>query len=199
MKKYVSLKLIFCVFLVTGIVAVNGCASTKTGSRSSYVDEYKTATRESAVEAVVLDSASFNRDWVKSKIEYALGDLKADGLSQRIIETYADDLYFNDTLHTYTRAIDLAEYMEDMAGRVSVINIEFDDVTVSDKDAYVRWSMMFQTDEGSEPINSVGMSHLRFNAQGEIILHQDYWDGVEGLFRTVPVLGLMLKSVKRFL
>lgn len=43
---------------------------------------------------------------------------------------------------------------------------------------------------------SVGMSHIRFDADGKVILHQDFWDSTGGLFEHVPGLGWMLRSVK---
>ena len=42
---------------------------------------------------------------------------------------------------------------------------------------------------------TVGMSHLRFNAQGLVVYHQDYWNATDGIFRHIPILGNMINAV----
>lgn len=199
MKKYYLNRVLFLMIIITAVIGVNGCAVSKNSVRSSYVSDYKSASINHFSEAIIIEKSGFDKQWVEAKITFALGNMKADGLYQRIAKTYSDNLYFNDTLRTHTSATELAKYMEEMAERVHSIKIEFDDVIISDKDAYVRWSMAFKSKADSEPVSSIGMSHLRFNAQGKVILHQDYWDGIEGFYRTVPVLGFMLEKVKNFL
>lgn len=192
----------FVVTIVVGAViflGLSGCLMSNQNNRFSYVVDYEKNINQSLEQAVLLEQSGFNADWVENKIAYALGDMKSDSLSANIREVYADKLYFNDTLHTHTNAKSLAEYMEKTVHSVHTIEIEFNDTVVNQKDAYVRWVMSFKKSPKSEPVTSIGMTHLRFNAQGEIILHQDYWDGVEGLYRTVPILGFMLERVKKAL
>ena len=191
--------LLLLVVLSCIILGLNGCLSSSTSQRSSYVVDYKKIANDNLNEAVSLEDAGFDAGWVKAKMVFVMDDMSTDSLGQRIIATYAENLYFNDTLHTYLKATDLADYMEEVASKVDSIDIKFDDAVVQGKDAYVRWSMSFKTTANSKPINSVGMTHLRFNEQGKIILHQDYWDGVEGFYRTLPVLGFMLKTVKNMM
>ena len=40
------------------------------------------------------------------------------------------------------------------------------------------------------------MSHIRFGADGKVVLHQDFWDSSGGLFEHVPGLGWMLRKAK---
>ena len=181
------------------VLGLNGRLSSNEVERSSYVVDYKYVSNESLNEAVFLEDIGFDANWVKAKINIAMGDMNSEGLGQRIMKAYANNLYFNDTLQTHSNAADLARYMEEVAEKVDSVEIQFDDVVVKDKDAYVRWSMSFKSNANSKPVNSVGMTHLRFNAEGKIILHQDYWDGVEGFYRTMPVLGFMLKTIKNML
>ena len=199
MKKHGAKNLWLLLATSVVILSLNGCLSSNNVERSSYVVDYKKFANESLDKAVVLETAGFDANWVKGKITLAMGDMNSAGLGERIIEAYADTLYFNDTLHTHSNATDLASYMEEIANRVDSVDIEFDDTVVQGKDAYVRWSMSFKPNANSNPVNSVGMTHLRFNAEGKIILHQDYWDGVEGFYRTMPVLGFLLKTVKNMM
>jgi len=61
----------------------------------------------------------------------------------------------------------------------------------------VRWTMSFIIDEGDTPINSVGMTHLQFNEEKKIVVYQDYWDGIEGFYRTLPVIGPALSMIRK--
>ena len=62
---------------------------------------------------------------------------------------------------------------------------------------YVRWSMMirFKRFKKNVDTHSIGLSHLRFDAQGRVVYHQDYWNAADGLFRHIPVLGWMIEAV----
>jgi steroid Delta-isomerase len=42
-----------------------------------------------------------------------------------------------------------------------------------------------------------GASHLRFDAQGRVTLHRDYWDAAEELYEKLPVVGGVMRWLKR--
>ena len=50
---------------------------------------------------------------------------------------------------------------------------------------------------GSEPITVRGASHLRFATDGRIALHRDYWDAAEELYEKLPLLGALMRWLKR--
>jgi len=72
-----------------------------------------------------------------------------------------------------------------------------DDVVIRQRNAYVRWSMSIITKQGTKPISSVGMTHLQFNADRKIVTYQDYWDGIDGFYRTLPIIGGVLEMVRK--
>jgi len=43
----------------------------------------------------------------------------------------------------------------------------------------------------------VGSSHLRFNSDGLVEYHRDYWDASEELYEKLPVIGFVLKALKK--
>ncbi len=45
-------------------------------------------------------------------------------------------------------------------------------------------------------VRTIGMTHVRFNPEGQVILHQDYWDSAAGLFEYVPVVGGGIRLIK---
>ncbi len=42
-----------------------------------------------------------------------------------------------------------------------------------------------------------GSSHLRLDASGHITMHRDYWDVAEELYEKLPVLGSLMRWLKR--
>ncbi len=42
-----------------------------------------------------------------------------------------------------------------------------------------------------------GASHLRFDAAGRVAEHRDYWDAAEELYEKLPVLGALMRLLKR--
>ena len=125
-------------------------------------------------------------------------DLSPENVRERIASTYAESLYFNDTLKTLRTRDALEEYMLETAAAVTSTHVQIQDVGVSDGGYYVRWVMeiRFKKLASGRPTRSVGVSHLRFDQSGRIILHQDHWDSAAGLYQHVPVLGWMIRKLK---
>lgn len=42
-----------------------------------------------------------------------------------------------------------------------------------------------------------GASHLRFDAAGLVAEHRDYWDAAEELYEKLPVLGALMRLLRR--
>ncbi|MFG6429910.1 nuclear transport factor 2 family protein [Roseateles sp. LYH14W] len=42
-----------------------------------------------------------------------------------------------------------------------------------------------------------GASHLHFDAAGLVVAHRDYWDVAEELYEKLPVLGALMRLLKR--
>jgi steroid delta-isomerase len=44
-----------------------------------------------------------------------------------------------------------------------------------------------------------GVSHLRFAEDGRVAYHRDYWDVAEELYMKLPVIGAVMRSLRRAL
>jgi hypothetical protein len=42
-----------------------------------------------------------------------------------------------------------------------------------------------------------GASHLRLDGQGRVAQHRDYWDAAEELYETLPIVGTLMRWLKR--
>ena len=106
---------------------------------------------------------------------------------------------FNDTLKTLRGVEDIEEYLLETAHTVTSISVEFDDVARSGQDHYFRWRMDFQAPKlrKGETIRTIGITQIRFNNEGKVVLHQDFWDSTAGLFEHLPVTNQIVNAVKK--
>lgn len=118
-----------------------------------------------------------------------------DAFDRRVRDFYAGELYFNDTFNTFTNIDDLVAYLKETADHGIGIEVNIDDIAQNNYDYYIRWTMHLIFSE-TETLTSVGMTHLRFDENKKVVLHQDYWDGVEGFYQNVPLVGYLVKQVR---
>lgn len=113
-------------------------------------------------------------------------------------ETYANEFYFYDTLKELHTVAELEEYFLETARNTESVTARIDDVARSGNDFYVRWTMEIRLKkfQRGRTLTSVGMTHLRFNEEGKIILHHDYWDAASGFYQYVPVLGGGIRYIR---
>ncbi len=68
-----------------------------------------------------------------------------------------------------------------------------------DDGVILLWDFHFRTKPPlpSKPMTARGATHLRFNAEGKINLHRDYWDAAEELYAKMPVIGCLMRGLQR--
>jgi len=121
-----------------------------------------------------------------------------EAIRARAAGVYATDAYFNDQLKELHGAAEIAPYLARSAELLASWSIRFDDLVEGDREFYLRWEMTFATKSGGKPpVVAPGISHLRFDAEGKVILQQDFWDSTAGIFERIPVLGGAIRAVKR--
>ena len=42
-----------------------------------------------------------------------------------------------------------------------------------------------------------GCTELRFDSAGQVALHRDYWDAAEELYEKLPLLGALMRALRR--
>ncbi|MCK7595379.1 nuclear transport factor 2 family protein [Pseudomarimonas salicorniae] len=123
-----------------------------------------------------------------------------DRVERLVPQTYADAVYFNDTLKSVRGRAPLILYLSESAEAVEDCRVEIVSSTpVQPGEFIVRWKMMIRFKRFRRGVETwtIGASHLRFDAEGRVIYHQDYWNAADGLFQHIPVLGWMIRAIKR--
>ncbi|PIT77022.1 nuclear transport factor 2 family protein [Limnohabitans sp. G3-2] len=65
--------------------------------------------------------------------------------------------------------------------------------------AFLTWEFRFRFKRfDTTTLQAVrGASHVVFNAQGLVTMHRDYWDAAEELYEKLPVLGGVMRWLKK--
>ncbi|MDJ0831953.1 MAG: nuclear transport factor 2 family protein [Gammaproteobacteria bacterium] len=112
-------------------------------------------------------------------------------------EIYSDDIEFCDPVHCVHGIETFTRYFEEMMQQVQRCWFDIEQVIEQDNEAYVRWVMNFQHPRlnGGNLIEVPGVSHLRFGEK--IDYHCDYYDLGAMLYEHIPLLGSLVKGIKK--
>ena len=119
-------------------------------------------------------------------------------IADNVRSVYASEAYFNDTIKEIHTNEHIAHYLAESLGATEMVRIEVMDVARSGVDYYFRWVMdiKFRDLNNGAWTRSEGMSQIRFDREGKVLLHRDFWDAAGGLFAYMPVVGSLLKWIK---
>lgn len=123
-----------------------------------------------------------------------------DRIERLLATTYAPDIYFNDTLKAINGVEALQHYLGESAAAVEACKVEIEDTTRTAAGEYLlRWRMMIRFKRFKRGVDtwSIGISHLRFSQDGLVVYHQDYWNAADGLYEHIPLLGALIRAIKR--
>ena len=124
--------------------------------------------------------------------------LSPDRAREKTAQVYAADAYLNDTLKEVRGAAAIEAYFVESLAATDSVWVEVTDVAQSQGNYYFRWIMhiRFKNIKAGQTTSSIGMSHIRFDRQGKVVLHQDYWDSATGFYQHLPVIGRLINWVK---
>ena len=70
---------------------------------------------------------------------------------------------------------------------------------VQGQQCFLTWDFLFAFQNFHKGVTQTvrGASHLVLNEQGLVTLHRDYWDAAEELYEKLPVVGGLMRWLKR--
>jgi len=128
-----------------------------------------------------------------------LGNWTVETIQSNTLAVYAPDAWFNDTLKTVRGATNIQAYFLKTMKNTESLTVQFDDVTRGgDGFYYFRWVMdtRLKSIAKGETLRTLGITLIRFDSSGRVLIHQDYWDSTAGLFDHVPLLGRGIRAIK---
>lgn len=124
-----------------------------------------------------------------------------EGLSR---ETAADlerlaapDIRFKDPFNDFRDRTRLIRLFTHMFDKLDAPRFVVMDKAVGDRAAYLRWTFTFRVKGKADEWRIEGMSEVLFGADGLVTAHIDHWDAAEQFYEKLPVLGALVRLVKR--
>lgn len=116
----------------------------------------------------------------------------------RLAEFYAPDARFKDPFNEVQGVPAIARVFAHMFVALDAPRFVVRDIVVDGEQCFLTWDFLFRFKRFSRDEQVVrGGSHLRFDAQGRVALHRDYWDAAEELYEKLPVVGSLMRWLKR--
>ena len=180
--------------VILGVVSMRGFAMT--GPSDLYKKVYDATDPKKA--GFLKPGSDEEKRAVKNFTDF-LSDLSTGSVKNGTAKVYAEDAYFNDTLKEITGAPAIEAYLYRTAESVDACTVDFLDVSSHEGEYYFRWLMKvkFKKFKRGEVQPSIGVTHIRFNREGKVAFHQDYWDAAGNLFEQIPVLGWVIRKIKK--
>lgn len=182
-----------------GLVAaalLTGCAGTRGGADLTL---YRSYLQRTAPSPAANDAARETRDReALERFLAALRDYSPATMSEQVGELYAVDAYFNDQIKELVGVTAIRDYLVRSAELLVAPEITVQDVVGSGGEYYVRWIMSFRTKRAPDKPATVarGISHLRFDDDGRVSFHEDFWDVTTAIWERVPLAGTLIRHVK---
>ena len=186
----IQTKTILTLLFVSATLLLTACTTTpEMHTQTIPNSEYRQA-------LAATDPAQFVLPAPDSEAEQAmLGPVKA---LFELFEVYAEDVYFRDAFKEFKKATDIRDYMLEGLKPLEKAEFVFNRVARSGGDYYLDWTMRLdfkKTPPGTWE-ESIGVSHMRFNSEGKVIFHQDYWDPTDIVYRRIPIAKQLIAFVK---
>ncbi len=136
-------------------------------------------------------------------LERFKGFLKGIGnakfIEENTLKVYSSDAFLDDTLVVHHGAAAIEEYFVKTAANMTHCEVIIDDVSKSGENYYVRWTMIFEAPAMSrgKPVHSVGISQVRFDREGKVTFHQDFWDSGKNFYSHLPVASGVIGYIRK--
>lgn len=110
-------------------------------------------------------------------------------------DIYAPGVKFEDPINAVEGHAALQRVFEDLFKQLGEVRIAVNDAHGDDRTGFLLWTMRYRFRGGDRLIR--GTSHLRFAADGRVISQQDFWDASFAVYGEFPLLGWVMKGIRR--
>ncbi|WP_153111816.1 nuclear transport factor 2 family protein [Propionivibrio limicola] len=121
----------------------------------------------------------------------------------RFPEFYSADAYFKDPFNEVRGVEAIQRIFAHMFRQVDAPRFVVIEHLADANNAMLVWEFRFRprgwgrgTGRGEAQVVR-GVSHLKFDAAGRVNYHRDYWDAAEELYMKLPVIGCLMRWLRK--
>ena len=112
---------------------------------------------------------------------------------------YAPQAHFKDPFNDVRGVASIRQVFAHMFATLDAPRFAVTEQLVQGRQAFLAWEFHFRLRRwrAGQPQCIRGGSLLRFDAQGLVQEHRDYWGTAEELYEKLPVLGVLMRALRR--
>lgn len=112
---------------------------------------------------------------------------------------YSENAYFKDPFNEVRRLADIQAIFARMFRQIDEPRFVILERVGDQGGIFLVWDLHFRLRswKPDQEQRIHGVSHLRFDADGKVCYHRDYWDTGEELYEKLPLLGLGVRLLRR--
>jgi ketosteroid isomerase-like protein len=116
----------------------------------------------------------------------------------RIAEAYTPNARFKDPFNEVQGTAAIQRIFEHMFVALDEPRFVIRERIVQGQQCFLTWDFLFRMKRFDRREQCIrGGSHLVLAEDGRITLHRDYWDAAEELYEKLPVLGALMRWLKK--
>lgn len=116
---------------------------------------------------------------------------------EQLHTVYTEEVLFKDPFNEVTGLLAVRKIFLEMFHQVDVPRFVVLLHGVTGDEGFITWEMHYRFKKETQQQCIRGATHVRFAADGRISLHRDYWDAAEELYEKLPILGGLMRMLKR--
>ncbi len=112
-------------------------------------------------------------------------------------EFFDENSYFEDPFHKVVGVDTIYKIFENMYQKLHNPRFEIIEHISNENTSYIKWNFYYQIAYDSEIFSFVGVSRVVFNHYGIVKEHIDFWDAGNNIYEKIPILGFIIRLIKR--
>ncbi len=112
-------------------------------------------------------------------------------------EFCAPDVRFRDPFNDVRGVDAYVRVLDDMFDKLADVRFSVSHHACDGAVCYLRWVLEYRTRANAARRTIHGVSELLYGADGLIAEHVDHWDAASQLYERIPVLGTVLRAIRR--
>lgn len=113
-------------------------------------------------------------------------------------QIYTDDVFFKDPFNEVNGIQHVITIFDHMFHQLDQPRFVVTTHVIQGDQAFLTWDFLFKMKRFNRNEQCIrGASHIRFAADGRVSYHRDYWDVAEELYEKLPLIGSVMRGLKK--
>jgi len=112
-------------------------------------------------------------------------------------DIFDEKVYFEDPFQKVSGVTKVYAVFQHMYDTLHEPKFIVDEIICEEDKAYLRWSFSFHRSPKHDLEKFTGVSRVQFLQTGKVLSHVDYWDAGANVYEKIPLLGALIRMIKK--